>query len=222
MKIAIIVFPGTNREKDIRNGFVNVGVRAEQISFIWHREQELPTKIDLVVLPGGFSYGDYLRCGAMAAHSPIMREVKAASERGVAVLGVCNGFQILCETGLLPGVLLCNNSLKFVCKQVRLTLASTNSPFTHSGKLGSEILAPVAHHDGNYFATKEQIKELEDHDRVVFRYDPLDNPNGSLNHIAGITNHNRRVLGLMPHLENATDPLAGGIDGRLLFESFCS
>ncbi|MDI9409513.1 MAG: phosphoribosylformylglycinamidine synthase subunit PurQ [Candidatus Pacebacteria bacterium] len=219
MKIAIIVFPGTNRENDIRAALVTAGVAASNLQLIWHRETAIPAATDLIVLPGGFSYGDYLRCGAMAAHSPIMREVKSAAARGVAVLGICNGFQILCESGLLPGVLLSNQGLKFVCREVELEVATNQSIYSRKMVKGHRLRAPVAHHDGNYFAAPEVLAELQDRDQIVFKYAADDNPNGSALNIAGIIDSSRRVLGLMPHLENATDPLAGGIAGRAMFDS---
>ena len=168
MKIAIVVFPGTNREGDVRAAFIAAGLGSNRLHKVWHRESQIPSGTDLIVLPGGFSYGDYLRCGAMAAHSPIMREVKAAAARGVAVLGICNGFQILCESGLLPGVLLCNRGLKFVCRAVELEVASNRSIYTRKVGVGHRLRAPVAHHDGNYFADPAVLAELEQQDQILF------------------------------------------------------
>jgi len=190
---------------------------------VWHRASELP-KADLLVIPGGFSYGDYLRCGAMAAHSPIMREVKARAAHGTPVLGICNGFQILTEAGLLPGVLLTNKTLKFHCKDVHLRVETSQSLFTCRYEAGQVIRVPVAHHDGNYFADEATLDRLEEKGLVAFRYctpagelTEESNHNGSARNIAGIFNETKTVLGLMPHPEDATDPLLGGTDGQALF-----
>jgi phosphoribosylformylglycinamidine synthase len=183
---------------------------------VWHGDNSLP-KVDLVVLPGGFSYGDYLRSGAMAAHSPIMREVKAHADSGRLVMGICNGFQILTESGLLPGVLMRNSKLKFVCREVSLNVKTTATPFTSKYKKGQVINVPVAHHDGNYFADDATLKSLQDNDQIVFTY--VDNPNGSLLDIAGICNKSRNVLGMMPHPERHSEALLGGVDGATMFES---
>jgi phosphoribosylformylglycinamidine synthase len=192
---------------------------------VWHKDTNLDG-VDLIALPGGFSYGDYLRCGAMAVQSPVMREVVAQAKRGVHVLGVCNGFQILVESGLLPGALLRNSSLRFICKQVHLKTVTTDSPFTSLLKHHHIIRVPIAHGEGNYFAAPDTIRELEDSDRIAFRYcnengtlSALDNPNGSIDNIAGILNRERNVLGMMPHPENATCPHQGTQDGLPLFES---
>src|SRR5580698_2862881 len=213
MRSAIIVFPGSNRERDAALALERA--TGKKPLMVWHGDSELP-KCDLIVIPGGFSYGDYLRTGAMAAHSPIMREVAAAAKKGVRVLGICNGFQILCETQLLPGILLRNASLKFVCHPVTLRVENAESDFTRAYKPGQEIRVIVAHGDGNYFAANDTIKELEGEGRVAFRY--RDNPNGSIRDIAGIFNKARNVLGLMPHLENAVEPLHGSTEGAGLFE----
>lgn len=216
MNSAIIVFPGSNRERDAAAAVVAASGKAPTL--VWHRDTELPQGLDLIVVPGGFSYGDYLRTGAIAAHSPVMAEVKRAASRGVHVLGVCNGFQILCEAGMLPGVLLRNASLKFVCRDVTLEVATTATPFTTAYTTGQQIRVPVAHHDGNYFADADTVKRLNDEDRVVFRYAGWDNPNGSIGDIAGITDASRRVLGMMPHPENAIEKQLGSVDGLKLFQ----
>ena len=223
MQAAIIVFPGSNREQDVEDALERATGKAPLK--VWHRASELP-KADLLVIPGGFSYGDYLRCGAMAAHSPIMREVKARAARGTPLLGICNGFQIITEAGLLPGVLLTNRTLRFHCKDVHLRVETSQSVYTRRYNAGQVIRVPVAHHDGNYFADKDTLDRLEGEGRVAFRYcseagEIVDeaNDNGSARAIAGILNEGRNVLGLMPHPENATDPLLGGTDGQGFFAS---
>lgn len=223
MRACVVVFPGTNRERDIAAPLAAATGRPPEM--VWHQETSLPD-CDLVVLPGGFSYGDYLRSGAMAVHSPIMRSVVAAANKGTLVLGICNGFQVLTESGLLPGVLMRNASLRFVCRDVWLKVETNDVPFTRGYAPGQVIRVPVAHMDGNYFADEGTLKTLEDHGRVVFRYcdergnvTPEANPNGSRNNIAGIRNAAGNVLGLMPHPENLTESLLGGTDGRALFES---
>lgn len=190
---------------------------------VWHGDTEIPT-VDLIVIPGGFSYGDYLRSGAMAAHSPIIREVKARADAGVPVFGVCNGFQVLTETGLLPGALMRNAGLKFICKDVHLRVANEDTMFTRTYAAGDVIRVPVAHHDGNYFADDETLARLEGENRIAFHYCDEDgsvtdaaNPNGSRHNIAGILNSSGNVLGMMPHPENATHALLGGLDGAPLF-----
>ena len=220
MKAAVIVFPGSNREHDIATALEQASGRPAKL--IWHGEASLDDCYDLIVLPGGFSYGDYLRCGAMAAQSPIMREVIDKANDGTPVLGVCNGFQILTETGLLPGALMRNASLKFASRSVRMKVEAANTMFTSRYKPGQEILIPVAHGDGNYFADDATLDELEGEGRVAFRYVANDNPNGAARNIAGIFNAKRNVLGLMPHPENATDPLLGSTDGKPLFDSLVS
>ena len=217
MKSAIILFPGTNRERDMAAALTRVS--GEEPRIVWHEETALPSDLDLIVLPGGFAHGDYLRPGAMAARSPVMREVAKRAEAGVLVLGVCNGFQALCEAGLLPGALMRNASLKFVCREVRLEVANARTPFTRLYAPGEVIRAPVAHHDGNYFAEAATLDRLEGEGRVVFRYAEGTNPNGSQRDIAGIVNETGNVLGLMPHPEDLTDPAHGGTDGLRLFES---
>jgi phosphoribosylformylglycinamidine synthase subunit PurQ / glutaminase len=221
MQAAIIVFPGSNREQDVHDALERAS--GKKPLKVWHRDSELPNA-DLLVIPGGFSYGDYLRCGAMAAHSPIMREVSARAARGTPVLGICNGFQILTEAGLLPGVLLTNKTLKFHCKDVHLRVETSQSLFTCRYEAGQVIRVPVAHHDGNYFADPATLDRLEEKGLVAFRYCTRDgelteesNHNGSARHIAGIFNEAKTVLGLMPHPEDATDPLLGGTDGQALF-----
>ncbi len=216
MKAAVIVFPASNCDRD-------VAVALEQFTgtkplIVWHGDTDVPN-VDLIVLPGGFSYGDYLRCGAMAAHSRIMRDVKKKADAGVFVLGICNGFQILTESGLLPGALLRNADLKFVCRPVKLVVEESQSVFTRKYASGDVVHFPVAHGEGNYFADAETIKRLEDEGRVAFRYGGGDNPNGSTRDIAGILNEKRNVLGMMPHPERVCDPLLGGADGQKLFRS---
>lgn len=221
MQSAIIVFPGSNRETDVFDALHRAA--GKKPLTVWHRDSELP-KVDLIVVPGGFSYGDYLRCGAMAAHSPIMREVKARAAAGTPVLGICNGFQIITEAGLLPGALLANKTLKFHCKNVNLRVETSQSIFTNRYSTGQVINVPVAHHDGNYFADKATLDRLEGEGRVAFRYcapdgslDDASNANGSARAIAGIFNETKTVLGLMPHPEDATHPLQGSLDGVPFF-----
>ncbi len=223
MRASVIIFPGTNRERDVADVLQSVSGKAPRM--VWHGDSEVPAS-DLIVLPGGFSYGDYLRCGAMAAHSPIMRDVIAKAKAGTPVLGICNGFQILCEAGLLPGVLMRNASLKFVCKDVWLRVEQTDTMFTSRFSEGEVMRAIAAHAEGNYFADTETLDRLEGDGRVVFRYadrqgnvTPEANPNGAQRSIAGICDARRRVLGLMPHPENTSDPLLGPTEGRKLFES---
>lgn len=224
MKAALVVFPGSNRDRDMRLTLTKAAGGKPPVE-VWHGDSDFE-KVDLIVLPGGFSYGDYLRCGAMAAHSPVMKEVRRRVEQGVRVLAVCNGFQIACETGLLPGVLMSNAGLKFICREVCLRVETTQSEFTKAYRQGQVIKVPVAHHDGNYTADADTVKRLEDSDRIAFRYSDLlggvsaeTNLNGSVANIAGIYNEKKTVLGLMPHPENATDPVCGGMDGWGLFES---
>jgi phosphoribosylformylglycinamidine synthase len=214
MKAAVIVFPASNCDRDAADALERATGRKP--AMIWHRETELPD-LDLIVVPGGFSYGDYLRAGAMAATSPVMQAVKAQAERGVAVLGICNGFQILTESGLLPGALMRNASLKFIHRQQALRIEATNSIFTSRYRAGEVVRFPIAHHDGNYFADPDTLKRLEDNGQIAFRY--VDNPNGSVNDIAGIYNERRNVLGMMPHPERASDPALGPADGKRMFDS---
>jgi phosphoribosylformylglycinamidine synthase I len=213
MKSAVIVFPGSNCDRDLAVAFE--AVSGSKPAMVWHRETELPEGLDLIGVPGGFSYGDYLRSGAMAARSPVMQAVAQAAARGTFVLGICNGFQVLTETGLLPGALMRNAGLKFVCDTVPLTVATADSAFTRGYKAGETIRLPIAHHDGNYVLDADAVARLEDADRVAFRY--AANPNGSTAAIAGLLSKNRRVLGLMPHPERAVDAAHGGTDGVRLF-----
>ena len=215
MQTAVIRFPASNCDRDAAVALEKITGRKPHI--IWHRETELPAGIGFVVLPGGFSYGDYLRCGAIASRSPIVADIKAKSERGLAVAGFCNGFQILTEAGMLPGALMRNKNLKFVCRPERLSVESTSSRFTSKYKDVKNVVFPVAHHDGNYFAAKDVLNKIEKQGQVLFRY--ADNPNGSLNDIAGIVNEGGNVFGMMPHPERAIDPLHGGTDGINLFKS---
>lgn len=218
MKSAVIVFPGSNCDRDVAVALERTAGRRPEM--IWHAETTLP-KLDLIVVPGGFSFGDYLRCGAMAGKSPVMNEVARAAEAGVPVLGICNGFQILTETGILPGVLISNASLKFVCRDVRLRVENSSSSFTNCFEENEKISIPVAHHDGNYFADDDTLSALEDNDQIAFRYDN-DNPNGSAHDIAGIFNRRKTVLGLMPHPERVIGDELGGTDGVKLFESLAA
>ncbi len=214
MKAAVIVFPGSNCDRDLAVAIREIGGR--EPAMVWHRESELPDGLDLIGVPGGFSYGDYLRSGAMAANSPIMRSVKEAADRGVPVLGICNGFQILTEAGLLPGALMRNSVISFVCRDVGLKVENSQSVFTSRYEAGEEIVLPVAHHDGNYTADEATLDRLEGDGRVAFRYSgPV---NGSARDIAGIINESGNVLGLMPHPERMIEPAHGGTDGRRLFE----
>ncbi|MBS3847960.1 phosphoribosylformylglycinamidine synthase subunit PurQ [Devosia sp. J2-20] len=214
MKSAVIVFPGLNRDRDMIAALTKISGTAPAI--VWHQDTDLPD-VDLVVIPGGFSYGDYLRCGAIAARSPIMDRVRERAAKGTKVLGVCNGFQILIEAGLLPGALMRNQSLKFVCREVKLEVTNADTDFTRGYSQGQIIRCPVAHHDGNYFADTETLNRLEGENQVAFRYAEGTNPNGSLNDIAGILNDQKNVLGLMPHPENLIEAAHGGDDGRALF-----
>jgi phosphoribosylformylglycinamidine synthase len=214
MRAGVIVFPGSNCDRDLAVAFERAGAR---VSMVWHKERELPQGLDIIGIPGGFSFGDYLRCGAIAAQSPICRAVVDHANRGGFVLGVCNGFQVLCETGLLPGVLMRNAGLTFVCKTVGLTVASENSVFTSGYAKDQVIRLPVAHHDGNYTADDDLVARLNGEDRVAFRY--TENLNGSRDSIAGVLSKNRRVLGVMPHPERAVDAAHGGTDGSRLFSS---
>ena len=216
VRAAVIIFPGSNRERDVCAALARASGR-EPLR-VWHRDADLPPS-DLIVLPGGFAYGDYLRCGAMAANARIMRDVKAKAEQGVAVLGICNGFQVLTEAGLLPGALMRNASLKFACRPVGLVVEESQSTFTREYDKGEVVHFPVAHGDGNYFADDETLDRLEGENRVVFRYTEGQNPNGSARNIAGILNEMRNVMGLMPHPERACDPLLGSTDGEKLFKS---
>jgi phosphoribosylformylglycinamidine synthase I len=214
VKSAVIVFPGSNCDRDMAEALRLVSGRAP--AMVWHRESELPDGLDLIAVPGGFSYGDYLRSGAMAAQSPVMRAVKDAADRGVAVLGVCNGFQVLTEARLLPGALMRNAGIRFVCRDVALTVENGQSAFTAAYEAGEEIVIPVAHHDGNYQADAETLDRLEGEGRVAFRY--AGEVNGSARNIAGILNEAGNVLGMMPHPERAVEEAHGLTGGRRLFE----
>ncbi len=222
MNSAVLVFPGINRERDMARTLKIVS--GNETAMVWHAERALPAGTDLVVIPGGFSYGDYLRCGAIAARSPVMDAVRAHAARGGLVLGVCNGFQILCESGLLPGVLMRNQQLKFICRDVYLKVERSDTPFTRGYNAGQVIRVPVAHGEGNYIADGETISRLEGEGRVLFRYsspdgiiDPDWNHNGAINAIAGIVNAGGNVLGMMPHPENHVESIMGCTDGRGLF-----
>ncbi|MCC5969662.1 MAG: phosphoribosylformylglycinamidine synthase subunit PurQ [Pararhodobacter sp.] len=217
MKAAVITFPGSNCDRDLAVAFAAAGA---QVTRVWHKDAELPEGTDVVGLPGGFSFGDYLRCGAIAARSPIARAVVEFAGRGGYVLGICNGFQVLLETGLLPGALMRNAGLKFICKPVTLKVATTDSAFTREYAPDQSITIPVAHHDGNYQADPETLARLQAEGRVAFRY--AQTPNGSVDDIAGILSANRRVLGMMPHPERAISPVHGGTDGRALFSGLMS
>jgi phosphoribosylformylglycinamidine synthase len=214
LRSAVIVFPGSNCDRDLAVAIEQVTGRAP--SMVWHRENELPDGTDFIALPGGFSYGDYLRSGAMAARSPIMRAVSDAASRGVPVLGVCNGFQVLTETGLLPGALMRNAGLNFVCRPVGLKVENSQSLFTSQYDAGEDIVIPVAHHDGNFQADASTLDRLEGEGRVAFRY--TEEVNGSARNIAGILNDAGNVLGMMPHPERALEPAHGNTDGRRVFE----
>jgi phosphoribosylformylglycinamidine synthase len=216
MKFGVVVFPGTWSDRDC--GWVIDQVLGAELTYLWHKDADLKG-CDCVILPGGFAYGDYLRCGAMASQSNVMRAVKAYAEKGGAVLGICNGFQVLTEAGLLPGALMRNAELKFVCRPVGLEVNETQTSFTRRYEHGQRVVFPVAHGDGNYFADDLTLDRLEDERRVVFRYARGENPNGSARDIAGILNEKRNVLGLMPHPERVVDAQLGGTDGRALFES---
>ena len=214
MRAAVIVFPGSNCDRDLAVAIRAVSGRDAQM--VWHGDSDLPAGLDLIAIPGGFSYGDYLRSGAMAARSPVMRGVIEAAGRGVPVLGVCNGFQVLTEAGLLPGALMRNAGLNFVCRDVALTVANSQSIFTSCYEVGESITVPVAHHDGNYFADAETLDRIEGEGRVAFRY--AERVNGSARDIAGVLNDAGNVLGMMPHPERMIETAHGGTDGRRLFE----
>ncbi len=214
MKAAVLTFPGSNCDRDLAEGFRQAGASVEMV---WHKETALPSGLDIIGIPGGFSFGDYLRCGAIAARSPICNAVVEFANKGGHVLGICNGFQVLCETGLLPGVLMRNAALKFVCRQQKLTVATSLSPYTSKYRKGSEIVIPIAHHDGNYSASGDVVTQLESEDRIAFRY--AGNPNGSVADIAGVLSENRRVLGMMPHPERAVSKAHGNTGGAAMFTS---
>ncbi len=213
MRIGVVVFPGSNSDVDALNALSVAGVEPVRL---WHESPDLGG-VSAVILPGGFAYGDYLRCGAIAKFSPVMGAVRKFAQDGGLVLGICNGFQILVESGLLPGALVRNRGLKFICRPVQLRAETTNSPFTSQARKGQVLTFPIAHGEGCYYADEETLDRLEAEDRIVFRY--LDNPNGSLRDIAGILNEGRNVLGLMPHPERAADPLMGSTDGLVVLQS---
>jgi phosphoribosylformylglycinamidine synthase subunit PurQ / glutaminase len=222
VRAAVVVFPGINRERDMARALALVSGR--EPAMVWHAESALPAGTDLVVLPGGFSYGDYLRCGAIAARAPVMEAVRDHARKGGLVLGVCNGFQILCEAGLLPGVLLRNAGLKFLCRDVHVRVERSDTPFTRGYNAGQVIRVPTAHGEGNYFASPPTLARLEDEGRVLFRYTDAEgkpaanaNPNGAANGIAGVLSEKHNVLGLMPHPENHVEAVMGSTDGRGLF-----
>jgi phosphoribosylformylglycinamidine synthase len=212
MHAAVIVFPGSNCDRDLVVALERAGAKVSQV---WHKDTALPEGVDLIAIPGGFSFGDYLRCGAIAAKSPICRSVIRHAEKGGYVFGVCNGFQVLTETGLLPGALLRNAGLKYICKTVELQVEAEHCAYTSGYAKGERFHIPIAHHDGNYFVDTETLARLQAEDRVAFTY--VDNPNGSVGDIAGVLSHNRRVLGMMPHPERMAEPAHGGTDGAKLF-----
>lgn len=227
MKFGVVVFPGSNCDHDAY--FALKHSLGYDVEFLWHKDTSIPKEISCVILPGGFSYGDYLRAGAIARFSPIMNEIIKFANNGGLVFGICNGFQILTESGLLPGALLKNTSLRFICKDVFLKVVSNNNPFTSLLEKGEVLRLPIAHFEGNYFADEDTLKELEDNDQIVFQYcnsegivDSISNPNGSLKNIAGITNKKKNVLGMMPHPERYCDPVLGGTDGKFIFDSIAN
>jgi len=217
MKAAVITFPGSNCDRDLATAFEQAGA---DVTRVWHKDTALPQGTDIVGIPGGFSFGDYLRCGAIAARSPIAKAVVEFAGQGGHVLGVCNGFQVLLEMGLLPGALLRNAKLKYICRTVPLRVETTDSPFTCAYAEGAELQIPIAHHDGNYAADAETVARLTGEGRVAFRY--VQNPNGSVSDIAGILSENRRVLGMMPHPERAFAQVHGSADGRAMFDGLMS
>ena len=217
MKAAIITFPGSNCDRDLAMGFEKAGA---EVVRVWHKDTVLPAGVDIIGVPGGFSYGDYLRCGAIASRSPIGQAVSDFAAKGGYVIGICNGFQILTEMGLLPGALMRNASLKYICRPVTLKVATSDSAFTAPYGKGAEVVFPIAHHDGNYQIDAEGLKALQGEDRVAFRY--AENPNGSVDDIAGVLSANRRVLGMMPHPERAIEDAQGGADGAALFRALAA
>ena len=214
MKAAVIVFPGSNCDRDLKVAFERAGA---DVTMVWHKEDHLPEGLDIVAVPGGFSFGDYLRCGAIAARSPVTASLIRHGERGGYVLGICNGFQVLTETGLLPGALIRNAGLKFICKDVELKVENDDTAFTRGYTKGQRVTFPIAHHDGNYQVPDKKLAELRGEGRIAFTYD--DNPNGSTGDIAGVISRNKRVLGLMPHPERAVDEGHGGTDGVAMFST---
>ena len=214
MQASVIVFPGSNCDRDV--AICLEAAIGKKPNMVWHGDSDLPDS-DVIVLPGGFSYGDYLRCGSMAANSPIMKEVVLKAQKGAAVLGICNGFQVLTECGLLPGVLMRNAALNFVCRNTRLIVDNNTTPFTGLYQQGEEVIIPVAHNEGNYFADDETLNELSGEGRIVLSYAPDDNPNGACRNIAGICDSSGRVLGMMPHPERRAEAALGGEDGKRMF-----
>ena len=217
MKAAVIVFPGSNCDRDLAVALEKAGADVEMV---WHKDTALPKGIDLVAVPGGFSFGDYLRCGAIAANSPICGELKAHVERGGYALGICNGFQVLTETGLLPGALRRNAGLKYICKPIELQVEAADTAYTSGYEAGQVITVPIAHHDGNYYVDDAKLAELRAEGRIAFSY--VNSPNGSVADIAGVVSRNRRVLGMMPHPERMAEPSHGGTDGKAMFTSLMS
>ncbi len=217
MKSAVVQLPGLNRDRDMIAALTKISGKAPIT--VWQTETSIADDVDLIVIPGGFSYGDYLRCGAIAARMPVMQAIKEKAEKGVKVLGVCNGFQILVEAGLLPGALMMNSSLKFVCKEVKLEVVNAETDFTRAYEQGQVIRCPVAHHEGNYFVDAETLKSMNGNGQVVFRYAEGTNPNGAIEDIAGVVNARGNVLGMMPHPENLIEAAHGGSDGRGIFAS---
>ncbi|KPP87886.1 MAG: phosphoribosylformylglycinamidine synthase I [Rhodobacteraceae bacterium HLUCCO07] len=213
MHAAVIVFPGSNCDRDLAVAFERAGAK---VSMVWHKDTDLPDGVDMVGIPGGFSFGDYLRCGAIAANSPICRSVVTHAERGGYVLGICNGFQVLTETGLLPGALRRNANLKYICKPVELRVEDCDTVFLRGYKPGQLITVPIAHHDGNYYLDDAKLAQLRDEGRIAFTY--VSNPNGSVADIAGVVSRNGRVLGMMPHPERMAEPAHGGTDGKAMFD----
>ena len=214
MQASVIVFPGSNCDRDV--AICLEAATGKKPNMVWHGDSDLPDS-DVIVLPGGFSYGDYLRCGSMAANSPIMKEVVLKAQKGAAVLGICNGFQVLTECGLLPGVLMRNAALNFVCRNTRLIVDNNTTPFTGLYQQGEEVIIPVAHNEGNYFADDETLNELSCEGRIVLSYAPDNNPNGACRNIAGICDSSGRVLGMMPHPERRAEAALGGEDGKRMF-----
>ncbi|WP_375645761.1 phosphoribosylformylglycinamidine synthase subunit PurQ [Bartonella sp. AA56HLJMS] len=216
MKTAIIQLPGLNRDRDMVAALHHItGVEPLKI---WQTETTIPD-VDVIIIPGGFSYGDYLRCGAIGARTPVFKAIREKAQEGTTIIGICNGFQILLEAGLLPGTLMRNASLKFVCREIKLEVVNAKTKFSRYYSKGQIIRCPVAHHDGNYFVDSETLKQMEDNEQIVFRYAENTNPNGSMKDIAGIVNKAGNILGMMPHPENFIEPAHGGTDGRLLFQS---
>ena len=214
MKFGVVIFPGSNCDHDCYYAIKTV--TGKPVEFIWHQETSVKG-FDAVILPGGFAYGDYLRTGALAKFSPVMQAVKAFADKGGLVIGICNGFQILTEAGLLPGALMRNSNMKYICKFLKLRTETTNTPFTNLLKKGQVLNVPIGHGEGNYFADEDTLKQLEDNQQVAFRY--MENPNGSIHDIAGIVNKGRNVLGMMPHPDRSSEQLLGSTDGKLIFES---